>query len=178
MMAEINLVQEKLQQATLLGSESKKEAAASIAGGGSDPEEAGKARNILKDICSDWIFPVALRTVVELDVAHILANHASTYDMASMTAEEILQYMPDATCPSPLNLERLLRMLVSKGIFAEHVVMNDVAHGDRTTTRVVRRFSLTSVSRYLVPGTPGTLRYWALLTTLTPEFAAALEFLG
>ena len=177
-MAEINLVQEKLHQVGLVRSESKKEAAASIAWGGSDPEEAGKARNILVDICSDWIFPAALRTVVELDVAHILASHATTYEMASMTAEELVQYMPGATCPSPLNLERLLRMLVTKGIFAEHVVMNDVAQGDHTTTRVVRRFSLTWLSRYLVPGTPGTVRCWALLMTLSPEFAAALEFLG
>ena len=177
-MAEINSVQEKLQQVTdLLGSESK-EAAGSIAGAGSDSEEAGKARNILLDICADWIFPAALRTVVELDVAHILASHATKYDKAGLTAEELVQYMPDATCPSPLILERLLRMLVTKGIFAEHVVLNDVAHGDHTITRVVRRFSLNSSSRYLVPGTPDTLRYWTLLTTLSPEFAAALEFLG
>ena len=143
------------------------------------------------EICRSWMYPAVLRTIVQLDVPHILAtNHAKNNSSheeknVGMTAEEILQHIMitkkqkhaelDSARPSALNLERLLRLLTTKGIFAEHI---DICHDSEDhNARVERRFSLTPLSTCLVPG-GGSLQAGVLFFALGPEYAATLEYLG
>lgn len=142
------------------------------------------------EICLSWMYPAVLRTIVQLDVPHILAtNHAknSSHEEKNvgMTAEEILQHIMitkkqkhaelDSARPSALNLERLLRLLTTKGIFAEHI---EIRHDSEDhNARVERRFLLTPLSTCLVPG-DGSLQASVLFLTLGPEYAATLEYLG
>ena len=145
----------------------------------------------LINMCTSWIYPAVIRTIVQLDVPHILATNSATTNCCheenvGMTAEEILQHIiknqkcaePEATRPNALNLERFLRLLTTKGIFAEHIhVGHDSEVGNKDFNgRVQRRFSLTPLSRFLVPG-EGSLRNAALLVTMAPEYAPSLEYL-
>ena len=148
----------------------------------------------MMNMCTSWIYPAAIRTIVQLDVPHILAtNNAATNSSheknVGMTAEEILQHIMttkkqkhkelESARPSALNLERLLRLLTTQGIFAEHIdIGHDPEQGNKDFNgRVQRRFSLTPLSRCLAPG-DGSIHNAALFLTMAPEYAAQLEYLG
>ena len=147
----------------------------------------------MMNMCTSWIYPAAIRTIVQLDVPHILATNNGTTNSCheenvGMTAEEILQHIMmmkkqkheelEAARPSALNLERLLRLLTTQGIFAEHIdIGHDPEEGNKDINgRVQRRFSLTPLSRCLVPG-DGSIHNAVLFVTLNPEYAALLEYL-
>jgi len=51
-----------------------------------------EAAMVVVEMCTSWVYSAALRTIVQLDVPHILATHATPPNMA-MTAEELLQHM-------------------------------------------------------------------------------------
>lgn len=142
-------------------------------------------------MCSSWMYSAVLRTIVQLDVPHILAtNHANNphEKNVGMTAEEILHHIMitkkqkheelEAARPNALNLERFLRFLTTKGIFAEHIdIRHDSEDHNVSNGRVERRFSLTPLSRCFVPG-DGSYHAAVLFLTLGPEYAATLEYLG
>jgi hypothetical protein len=89
----------------------------------------------------------------------------------AMSAQELLQHM-QAPHADPPKLERLLRFLTCKAMFTEHIERGD---GDDEPPQVVRRFSLTPLSRMLAPG--GTLANAAFILTMGPELAVALPHL-
>jgi len=174
----------------LMSAGSCEKSAGAVAAKANDMEMNQKMLNM----CMSWIYPAAIRTIVQLDVPHILAtNNATTNccheENVGMTAEEILQHIilmknqkheePKAARPNALNLERLLRLLTTKGIFAEHIhVGHDSEEGNKDFNgRVQRRFSLTPLSRRLVPG-DGSVRNAALFVTLGPEYAHSLEYIS
>jgi len=144
------------------------------------------------EICLSWMYPMVLRTIVQLNVPHILAtNHATNSpheENVGMTAEEILQHIMitkkqkheelEAARPNALNLERFLRFLTTKGIFAEHIdIRYDSEDQNVSNGRVERRFSLTPLSTCFVPG-DGRYHAALLLFSLGPEYAASLQYLG
>ncbi|KAG0585041.1 hypothetical protein KC19_3G253100 [Ceratodon purpureus] len=142
----------------------------------SDSEEVdGNAREAILDLSLGWQVPAALRVIVQLNVPHILATHATAPNWC-MSAQEILQHVSDAPRPNAVNLERLLRLLTCKAVFAEHI---ERVASDDDNAGVVRRFALTPMSRVLLPDHPrGTFRGMILHMTLGPEYAAALQHLG
>jgi hypothetical protein len=173
----------------LMSAGSCEKSAGAVAAKANDMEMNQKMLNM----CMSWIYPAAIRTIVQLDVPHILATNNTTTNCCheenvGMTAEEILQHIilmknqkheePKAARPNALNLERLLRLLTTKGIFAEHIhVGHDSEEGNKDFNgRVQRRFSLTPLSRRLVPG-DGSVRNAALFVTLGPEYAHSLEYI-
>jgi hypothetical protein len=110
-------------------------AAASAARDDMSPAEARLAMMELANMVS---VPMALTAVIRLGVpAAIWAGGAN----APRSAAELLP----AGHPDPSVLERLLRLLASRGVFSESTSTSE----DRTTT--TRRFALTAVGRTLVP---------------------------
>ena len=175
----------KIKQVTSVGSSEKSAEAAAMAA-------SVDMELTITELCTSWMYPAVLRTIVQLDVPHILAtNHAtnsSHEETVGMTAEEILQHIMitktqkhedlEAARPNALNLERFLRFLTTKGIFAEHInIRHDSEDHNVSNGRVERRFSLTPLSRCFVPG-DGSFHAIVLLCTLGPEYAATLEYLG
>lgn len=104
----------------------------------------------------------------ETQVPRILAANDT-----AMSAQELLQHM-QAPHADALKLERLLRFLTCKAMFTEHMERGD-GDGDGEHPQVVRRFSLTPLSRMLVPG--GSFANAALMITIGPEQAVALPHL-
>jgi hypothetical protein len=175
----------QIKQVTSVGSSEQSAEAAAMAAG--VDEEL-----MIFEMCTSWMYSAVLRTIVQLDVPHILATNYATNsphkENVGMTAEEILKRIMitkkqehgelNAARPNALNLERFLRLLTTKGIFAEHIhVGHDSEEGNKDFNgRVQRRFSLTPLSRRLVPG-DGSVRNAALFVTLGPEYAHSLEYI-
>jgi hypothetical protein len=129
------------------------------------------AKLVVMLLSVSWTPAAALRTIVELNVPHILATHAPA-PSHSMTAEELLQHAPGASRPNARNLERMMRLLTSKNIFSEEV--EKVGEGDSLV--VTRRYALTPLSRVLVPGhASGTVANFVKFTTMSPVFCKAME---
>lgn len=112
-------------------------------GGGGDGElSPAEARLAMMELANMISVPMALTAVIRLGVpAKLWAGGAN----APLTAADLLP----AGHPDPSVLERLLRLLASRGVFSEH------------TSSSPRRFSLTTVSRTLVPagGGPSAASY-------------------
>jgi hypothetical protein len=175
----------QIKQVTSVGSSEQSAEAAAMAAG--VDEEL-----MIFEMCTSWMYSAVLRTIVQLDVPHILATNYATNsphkENVGMTAEEILKRIMitkkqehgelNAARPNALNLERFLRLLTTKGIFAEHIdIPHDSEDHNVSNGRVVRRFSLTPLSRHFVPG-DGSYHAAVLFFTLGPEYAPTLEYLG
>lgn len=130
-----------------------------------EAEEDTMSKLVIMLLSSSWTPAAALRTIVELDIPHILAKHGEH----GLTAEELLQHVPNASKPNARNLERIMRLLVCKSVFSE----------DLTHNPLVRRFALMPLSRVLVPDHPsGTMANFVKLTTLGPSIAESWHTSG
>jgi hypothetical protein len=120
-----------------------------------------------------WTPAAALRVVVELNIPHILATQAPA-PKHTLTSEEILQHVADATKPNARNLERTMRLLTCKSVFSEEVEYS--AQGEQQV--VVRRYGLTPLSRVLVPGhSTGSVANFVKFATVGPVYGKALAHL-
>uniref|UniRef100_A0A0E0GF35 O-methyltransferase domain-containing protein n=1 Tax=Oryza nivara TaxID=4536 RepID=A0A0E0GF35_ORYNI len=110
-------------------------------GGGGDGElSPAEARLAMMELANMISVPMALTAVIRLGVpAKLWAGGAN----APLTAADLLP----AGHPDPSVLERLLRLLASRGVFSEHT---------GSSSPSPRRFSLTAVGRTLVPGGGGS----------------------
>jgi len=121
-----------------------------------------------------WTPAAALRVVVELNIPHILATQAPA-PKHTLTSEEILQHVADATKPNARNLERTMRLLTCKSVFSEDVEYS--AQGEQQV--VVRRYGLTPLSRVLVPGhSTGSVANFVKFATVGPVYGKALAHLS
>ncbi|OEL37906.1 Caffeic acid 3-O-methyltransferase [Dichanthelium oligosanthes] len=101
------------------------------------PPPQAEARLAMMELANMISVPMALTAVIRLGVpSAVWAGGAN----APLSAAELL---PEGH-PDPSVLERLLRLLASRGVFTEH------APGS-----AARRFALTAVGRTLVPGPSG-----------------------
>jgi hypothetical protein len=110
-------------------------------GGGGDGElSPAEARLAMMELANMISVPMALTAVIRLGVpAKLWAGGAN----APLAAADLLP----AGHPDPSVLERLLRLLASRGVFSEHT---------GSSSPSPRRFSLTAVGRTLVPGGGGS----------------------
>ncbi|CAL9125766.1 unnamed protein product [Musa textilis] len=120
--------------------------AAAGGGGREDPtSEVGKqGRLAMMELANMISVPMALNAVVRLNVPDAIWQSGSN---SPLTAAEILALLrpPPLSSSDPSILQRLLRLLASHGVFAEH----------RCDTSGARRYSLTDVGRTLVPSGDG-----------------------
>ncbi|XP_044954394.1 nicotinate N-methyltransferase 1 [Hordeum vulgare subsp. vulgare] len=101
-----------------------------------------EARLAMMELANMIAVPMALTAVIRLGVpAAVWAGGANL----PLSAAELLP----AGHPDPSVLERLLRLLASRGVFSEHA-----ADGGRE-----RRYALTAVGRTLVPSAPSGASY-------------------
>ncbi|CAD6248915.1 unnamed protein product [Miscanthus lutarioriparius] len=115
-------------------------AAAAAVGAARDDMSPAEARLAMMELANMVSVPMALTAVIRLGVPDaIWAGGAN----APLSAAELLP----AGHPDPSVLERLLRLLASRGVFSESTSTSE----DRTTTTTTRRFALTAVGRTLVP---------------------------
>ncbi|WOL05402.1 caffeic acid 3-O-methyltransferase [Canna indica] len=114
--------------------------------GGDDPSsEAGKqSRLAMMELANMLSVPMALNAIVRLNVPDAVWQSGRN---APLTAAEILALLHPPPPPSsdPVVLQRLLRLLASHGVFAEH----------RCSVSGARRYTLTEVGRTLVPSGDG-----------------------
>ncbi|KAK8963880.1 hypothetical protein KSP40_PGU008623 [Platanthera guangdongensis] len=96
-----------------------------------------QARLAMMELSNMLSVPMALNAVVRLNVPEAIWQSGSD---SPLTAGEILARLrpPPPLSASPFNLQRLLRLLVSHGVFTEHLSSGD------------RRYSLTEIGRTLV----------------------------
>ncbi|XP_010935841.2 nicotinate N-methyltransferase 1 isoform X1 [Elaeis guineensis] len=112
---------------------------AAAGGGGEDPVEVQKKANLAMMELSNMIaVPMSLHAVVRLNVPAAIWQSGTN---SPLSAAEILPLLRPPPPPStdPGNLQRLLRLLASHGVFTEHLSPSGV-----------RRFSLTPVGQTLV----------------------------
>lgn len=114
---------------------------------GESSESRNKARLAIMELANMISVPMSLNAAVRLGIADAIWNSGSN---TPLSASEIL---PRLLLPSgggdPENLQRILRMLTSYGVFSEH--LND-ADG---SVVVVRKYSLTDVGKTLVTDSDG-----------------------
>ncbi|KAK9168523.1 hypothetical protein Syun_000663 [Stephania yunnanensis] len=102
----------------------------------SDRERRNESRLKILELANMTSVPMALNAVVRLNVPNTMAHHS-----APISAADLLRLTPAA---DPDNLQRLLRLLASHGVFAEHL-----------SDGGLRKYSLTDVGRTLVSDESG-----------------------
>uniref|UniRef100_A0A0D9Z0D3 Uncharacterized protein n=1 Tax=Oryza glumipatula TaxID=40148 RepID=A0A0D9Z0D3_9ORYZ len=111
-----------------------------MGGGGEGELSPAEARLAMMELANMISVPMALTAVIRLGVpTKLWAGGAN----APLAAADLLP----AGHPDPSVLERLLRLLASRGVFSEHT---------GSSSPSPRRFSLTAVGRTLVPGGGGS----------------------
>lgn len=113
---------------------------ASAGDGGEGPVEVHKKANwAMMELSNMIAVPMSLYAVVRLNVPAAIWQSGTNFPLS---AAEILPLLHPPPPPSadPANLQRLLRLLASHGVFTEHLSPSGV-----------RRFSLTPVGQTLVP---------------------------
>lgn len=113
---------------------------ATVGGESGSPAEVQKEANLAMIELSNMIaVPMSLLAVVRLNVPAAIWQSGAN---SPLSAAEILPLLRPPSPPSadPAGLQRLLRLLSSHGVFAEHLSPSGV-----------RRFSLTPVGQTLVP---------------------------
>ncbi|XP_076959561.1 nicotinate N-methyltransferase 1-like [Bidens hawaiensis] len=94
-----------------------------------------EARLAFMELVNMTSVPMSLNAVVRLNVADSIWQNGSN---TPLTASEILTRILPSGCGDPENLQRILRLLTSYGVFNEHI------HA------LERRYSLTDVGKTLV----------------------------
>lgn len=113
-------------------------------------DETSDARNAARlrilELANMISVPMSLNAVVRLGVPDALWQGGSN---APLSASEILARSPAAPAGDAENLQRLLRMLASHGVFEEHVAPA------ASSASSERRYSLTEVGKTLVTDAEG-----------------------
>lgn len=107
-------------------------------------ESRNKARLAIMELANMISVPMSLNAAVRLGIADVIWNNGSN---SPLTAAEILpRLLPSHTSigGDPENLQRILRMLTSYGVFSEHLVGT-----------IERKYSLTDVGKTLVTDSSG-----------------------
>ncbi|KAF5737509.1 O-methyltransferase family protein [Tripterygium wilfordii] len=106
-------------------------------------EAGNSARLAIYELANMISIPMSLNAVVRLNVADAIWQGGAN---TPLTASQILSLaLPSSHRGDPENLQRLLRMLTSYGVFAEH----------SNTDGSERKYSLTEIGRTLVTDSEG-----------------------
>ncbi|GMN39283.1 hypothetical protein TIFTF001_008515 [Ficus carica] len=106
-------------------------------------ETRNQARIKILELANMISVPMSLNAVVRLGVPDAIWQSGSN---SPLSASQILtRLLPSSSAADPDNLQRLLRMLTSYGVFSEHL---DCCSGDR-------KYSLTDVGKTLVTDADG-----------------------
>nr|GEY38043.1 flavone 3'-O-methyltransferase 1 [Tanacetum cinerariifolium] len=100
--------------------------------------EDNNARLAIMELANMISVPMSLNAVVRLNVADAIWQNGSNTPL--LTSEILSSIHPSGT-GDPENLQRILRILASYGVFNEHVSSGDTAQ---------RRYSLTDIGHTLV----------------------------
>ncbi|KAK9985678.1 hypothetical protein SO802_030629 [Lithocarpus litseifolius] len=110
-------------------------------------ENRNQARIAIMELANMISVPMSLNAVVRLNVADAIWQGGSN---SPLTASQILtRVLPSGHQGDPENLQRILRMLTSYGVFAEHLSKTP----DSDTWE--RQYSLTEVGKTLVTDSEG-----------------------
>lgn len=114
---------------------------------GESSESRNKARLAIMELANMISVPMSLNAAVKLGIADAIWNSGSN---SPLSASEILPrlLLPSGAAGDPENLQRILRMLTSYGVFSEHLI-------DAAGSVVERKYSLTDVGKTLVTDSDG-----------------------
>ncbi|KAJ4845769.1 hypothetical protein Tsubulata_013106 [Turnera subulata] len=116
-------------------------------------ESRNRARLAILELANMISVPMSLNAIVRLKVADaIWAGGANT----PLSASQILSLVLPSGDPE--NLQRILRMLASYGVFEEHLIISS-STGDfsssSSSSSVIRKYSLTQIGKTLVTDSEG-----------------------
>ncbi|KAJ8899953.1 hypothetical protein K2173_019658 [Erythroxylum novogranatense] len=107
-------------------------------------EKRNSARLAIIELANMISVPMSLQAIVRLNVADAIWQGGVN---SPLSASEILSAVDPTGRGDPENLQRILRMLTSYGVFSEHI-----DHFDNSS---VRKYSLTDVGKTLVSDADG-----------------------
>ncbi|XP_023756946.1 nicotinate N-methyltransferase 1 [Lactuca sativa] len=102
------------------------------------PPTSNAARLAIMELANMISVPMSLNAVVRLNVADAIWQNGSN---KPLSAAEIIPLILPSGAGDPENLQRILRMLTSYGVFNEHIISGDILQ---------RRYSLTEIGKTLV----------------------------
>ncbi|KAK1406657.1 hypothetical protein QVD17_42155 [Tagetes erecta] len=109
---------------------------------GETPKTTEDARNAIMELVNLITVPMSVISVIRLNVADSIWQNGSN---TPLTASQILsRSFPSGSSGDPENLQRILRLLTSYGVFNEHI--DDASE---------RRYSLTDIGKLLVTDEKG-----------------------
>jgi hypothetical protein len=111
-------------------------------------EKRKSARLAIFELANMISVPMSLNAIVRLKVADAIWQGGSN---APLSASQILQRIA-STGSDPENLQRILRMLTSYGVFEEHLTIESSPLDGSVSER---KYSLTEVGKTLVTDTEG-----------------------
>ncbi|GAB4856533.1 Nicotinate N-methyltransferase 1, partial [Ancistrocladus abbreviatus] len=117
-------------------------------------ESRKRARPAIFELANMISVPMALNAIVKLNVADAIWSSGSN---TPLSASQILSLiLPNSPSADAYNLQRLLRILTSFGVFHEHLSPSSSSTSSLSPTTVVeRRYSLMEIGKTLVTDEDG-----------------------
>ncbi|GAB4856549.1 Nicotinate N-methyltransferase 1 [Ancistrocladus abbreviatus] len=116
-------------------------------------ESRKRARLGILELANMISVPMALNAIVQLNVADAIWSSGSN---TPLSASQILsRVLPNSPSADADNLQRLLRLLTSYGVFNEHLSSSPSSSSLCATTVVERTYSLTEIGKTLVTDEDG-----------------------